>query len=479
MAGLEGAAPWINSRRFLAALSLSYGVLICFLLDRLPLWVDEVIQLLGTKGQSLQETIRYATENPGASPLGYLAQSLFVNTLGYSVVTARLSAALFSVLSCLAVAWLAREIDLRWTSAALVLFMALPLQFRYALEGRPYSQIVFMGAAMTALLLRARREPGVRWTLAYALAVVLGFYTLPFLAFVPLAHLLWVCLSLSGAERRGALVRVLAATVAGGLLYAPWYLHTNASWRAIIVANDWHFVFTAKTPLMLLRELAGGGYWISCPLVVAAALGLASRRMTHSTKVLLVCITVIPIAGALAADAVFDYFLAVRQMVFMLPGLVLLAVEGLRTLQDRYAPAGAIALAALLTVALMHDAKWLSQPRENWQTAAVLLRSSGGPCLVFVPEESVKYYRFFEPALPARVVQARDACLWRSPGYRGGIAIRVTVQPQGYVRQASGRGIDSRGDQRRGRNTAAVLRAGPGRGCHRGYGWPRSVVNAR
>jgi 4-amino-4-deoxy-L-arabinose transferase-like glycosyltransferase len=384
------------------ALIASYGVAVGALLGRLSIWLDEILQLLGTRGKSLTETLHWVTENPGASPLGYIAQALCIRTLGFSAYSARLAAALFSILSCAALAWLAWELRVRWASAAVVLFMALPLQFRYALEGRLYSQALFLAVVMTALVLK-----GARWTWLYGVAVLAGLYTLPFLAFVPLAHLIWIACCFRGTERRSALVRVaLAAGLAGALFY-PWFRYTRDSWHGIIATNHWHFVFTAKTPLMLVREMSGGGYWLGALLVAAAGLGLVSRRMDRTTKALLVSITVVPVVGALAADAAFDYFLAVRQIIFLLPGV--------DVLERRWKLAGITALAGLVALALVYDAKWLSRPRENWQTAAAALKGSAEGCLVFFPGDSDRYYRFFEPSLPSGPCGGRRVTLVVSP----------------------------------------------------------------
>lgn len=73
-------------------------------------------------------------------------------------------------------------------------FMALPLQFRYALEGRPYSQALFFSLLATLLLFPLLERVTPARTAAYAFAVLAGLYSQPLSLFVPLSHLLWtVC----------------------------------------------------------------------------------------------------------------------------------------------------------------------------------------------------------------------------------------------------------------------------------------------
>jgi uncharacterized membrane protein len=389
--------------RLLIALIAAYGVIVCSLLGKLPLWTDEVQQLLATRGYTLAQTLQRVPENPGGSPLGYFVQNLALRAPGYSVFSARLPAALFGILGCAAMAWLARELRLRRPAVSVLLFMALPLQFRYALEGRPYSQILFLGALLTALLLRLTRAASPGWTAAYGVTVLAGVYSSPLVGLVAAAHGLWAWLLLKGDGSRRVQIAVTAAMAGAVLLYLPWYLFARAAWRQTILDARWHFVWTAKTPLMLIRELSGGGYWVSAPLLAAGAAGLLSDRLSRPVKALLVLIFVVPVAGALAADAAFDYFLAVRQWIHALPGLVLLAAEGLHVLEDRRRLAGITALLAVLGASLIHDVKWFSRPRENWQLAATLLKSrAGGSCLVYLPEHTAALYRFFEPGLPAK-----------------------------------------------------------------------------
>jgi 4-amino-4-deoxy-L-arabinose transferase-like glycosyltransferase len=90
--------------------------------------------------------------NAGASPLPYLFQHVFSSWFGYSSFAARFPAALCSILSGAVFAAICPRFLDRGCWIALVLFLVLPLQLRYGLEGRVYSQ----GLLFSLLTLLAR-----------------------------------------------------------------------------------------------------------------------------------------------------------------------------------------------------------------------------------------------------------------------------------------------------------------------------------
>ena len=261
-------------RRWIAGLVLAYACVVLALLSKLPLWLDEALQLLGTRGRNFAQIVEWLPGSAGAVPLPYLIQALALDLLGYSVFSARLPAALFSILSCAALAWLARELRLQWPAVAVVLLMVLPLQWRYALEGRPYSQAMFFAILASVLALRLARQPGPLRTALYGLALVAGMYTLPLLVLFPLAHFVWVSLCWEESQRRRVQVRIGIAGAAAVLLLAPWVIWANSRWAGAIAGNQGHFLLHPRLLLVLLHELPGGGYTASILLI-----GRGRRRL--------------------------------------------------------------------------------------------------------------------------------------------------------------------------------------------------------
>jgi hypothetical protein len=399
---------YLDDNRVLAGLAAAYGVILAALLGKLPLWRDEVFQLIVIRGESVAGILRRVTGHAGSAPLGYFLQAPFVNTMDYSAVWARLPSALLSLLCCLGLVLLARQLKMRWAGVALAVFMTLPLQFRYALEARPYSLALFLSILATILALRAAERPSALWTILYAVVAALGVYAVPYSIFVPMAHLAWAAWAFRDIERRRALVRIGLGIGAAAAAFAPWYLYSRPFLREAIAINMGHFEFTWKTPLMLLREAAGGSYWVSLPLLAAAGLGLASRRMNRQAKALLVSITAFSVLGPLAVDARFDYFLAIRQMIFMAPAVVLLGVEGLRLLYDWRKAAGAALLSGIIAAAYVYDVKWFSRPREDYELAAAAIKNTAAAdgCVLYLPSDASELYQFFQPELGSRACDA-------------------------------------------------------------------------
>ncbi len=134
------------------------GVLV-WLAGLRPLWLDEVLQLVASTQPDARSVIRWVTYNPGAAPLGYLVQRLFVLTLGLSPWAARAAPAIFGLLSAITLVGFARDLKAGATWVVLAAFLVTPLQLRYAVEGRPYSQALFFALAALWCLWRLVQAP--------------------------------------------------------------------------------------------------------------------------------------------------------------------------------------------------------------------------------------------------------------------------------------------------------------------------------
>src|SRR5579872_3848184 len=156
------------------ALILLYAVMVLLVLGRTPLWLDEVQQFGNTRHSSLQELLRWVQVNAGASPLPYLLQRAVVSFLGYSSFAARLPAALCSIASCGVFAVLCfRFLDGgRWIGVAM--FLVLPLQLRYGLEARVYSQGLLFSLVSMWLFLKLCDRPSVWLAVVYGAAIAAG-----------------------------------------------------------------------------------------------------------------------------------------------------------------------------------------------------------------------------------------------------------------------------------------------------------------
>jgi hypothetical protein len=295
---------------------------------------------------------------------------------------------------------LARRLPIKSPLASVLVYCVLPLQFRYALEARPYGVALCFSVWTTVCFFLLLDKATVLRTIAYGLCILGGLYSQPYTFFVPVAHLIWV---VSSRRKLGWKFVGLAAgiVVLSALLFLPWYLYARAVWHE--TAASYHSHIDLKSGLMILHELTGAGYIGTVVVAAAALVGIARGLVNAEQRLFWSLYLLVPVAGAIAGDVFFGYFLAIRQILFIVAPLALLSVLGVESrprtgslLTERFA--GLLLLATLVG----GDIAFLRRPRENWAAAARLLSgaSDRGACLIFVPDDA-SLYEFFEPRLGA------------------------------------------------------------------------------
>ena len=280
-----------------------------------------------------------------------------------------------------------------WIAAALL--AVFPLTLRYSVESRPYSQGLFLSLVSTLVFLELKDRPTLGRAALYAFALALAAYSQAFAASVMGAHLVWAVWQ---RQWRAAAYASVAAAIAIGL-FLPWVVWSKARWMGGIVREQSHFSFTPKLALVVSRELVGGGHAATVAVLILAGMCLAWRRLETRSAVLLVLLIVITFLGGLMTDAAFSYFFAIRQFLWILPALAILAGAEI-------ARGGKIALAlaaVLVFFCVRSSVLFFRDQHENWEAAshAIAAEVSDGGCLVIPPDGTVRLYRFFEPELPA------------------------------------------------------------------------------
>ncbi|WP_321474668.1 glycosyltransferase family 39 protein [uncultured Paludibaculum sp.] len=383
----------------LALVVLAYCALLWALMARTPLWLDEVLQLLGTSSGSAWDAVVWASRNAGGVPLGYLLQWMSLQTLGHSQVAARLPSALAAVLCAVLVLRLSRTFGLRSPSLAFLLFLILPLQLRYAVEARPYSLALLWTLAATVVVLKLSAQPSLRLWAFYLVLSIAALYTQPFSLFLLLAHTVWLF-----GDHRNLAFRLAALQILAVACFLPWYLHSRAEWTSVLSTAGIQAHFEPKTVLMLVREISGGGYALSIPLILLAIWGVRSPALPRQTKLLLGTTILVPLLCVYAADAAFGYFFAIRQLIFILPSLVLLAAEGLRLLYAAQPRLGAAAAVAILLLSAGHTYQHVRTKGENWALAASILSlaTDHDACALIAPAAHLSLYAHFQPELLRR-----------------------------------------------------------------------------
>lgn len=377
----------------------TYSIIVLFFLDRLSLWLDEIIDLTGTKNYDFFALMEYVPKNSGGVPLGYLAQFFSIKLLGFSIFAARIPSALFSILGCVGLAILARRVRLNRPFVCVALFAMLPLQFRYAMEGRPYAHALCIGIWLTVCFFNLTEKP--TWTRAfiYGLLILAGLYTQPFTLFVTVGHFLWTLFYAPSNVKKRLLFLVGAVALLALVLFIPWFFYARSKW--VVAASAFTFTLNPKVPLIIFRELVGAGYIGSVAVLALGGLALRTSRLNHSQKAFWVIAVCCPILCALLVDLVMGYFLAIRQMIFVLPALAVLASFGLEELFLQRRRLAILSAVAVFGIMLYSDVRWFWKPRDDWQQAASLLsaRVSQGACVISIPDDAVHLTAFFRPEL--------------------------------------------------------------------------------
>lgn len=206
-------------------------------------------------------------------PLYYLVLNGWTRLFGTSDAALRLFSLMWAVLAAPFIWLIARHLgDENTAHVATVLYAWSPVSVFYSTEGRMYSLVWFLVAALAWQSLRlARRGPTAMGLLAWVAIASAGLYTHYFFLFVWLAIGAWLLLW-SDTLPRISVGLALAASVAAA---APWYVKVPgalAQWR---VTGDWlagslHGTEIATRPFELAWSLlAGGSQWGGSPRIDA------------------------------------------------------------------------------------------------------------------------------------------------------------------------------------------------------------------
>jgi hypothetical protein len=279
------------------------------------------------------------------------------------------------------------------------LFLALPLQFRYALEARGYSQGLLCALASLLLLLRARERGTVGAAAWYGASVTLGLYSQPLTILPVFGALFWTIGERDVSSRTKRLAPGAAAV--GVLAFLPWYWLERQAQDASGAMSLYFFSWRQVTPLGLLHELSGGGYICSAAFLVAAAVGLAKVR----NRRLLACVALAALPGPILVDALVNYFFAARQLLFAAPALALCAAGGIERLRmGRMRWAGYAVLAAFFGAAAVSDYRLATVPKDGFGAQAkVLAHLPADACVAVAPRNHEIYYLFLRPELEGRI----------------------------------------------------------------------------
>jgi hypothetical protein len=390
-----------------------YCAVVWLSLGKTPLWLDELQQLASARQRTIHQIVEWAKLNPAAVPLPYIVQQAFIAWFGFSTVVARAPAAGASVLCGIAFAFLlARPLaDARGSESAIylpiLLFLAAPLQFRYALEARGYSLGLLFSLLTLLIFLELCRRPSIGLAVLYGLAIALGLYSQPFSLLPVAGQFIWL---MRRSADRSVRKHALLAAAAACATFVPWYLEQADAKRHYAQMAVYFFSWRQVTPWTLLHEFPGGGYLPSIALFSLAAYALWRGSLKNPREQLLLSMAAVSIGAPILVDAVDGYFFAARQLLFALPPMILLAGAGLdRLFAGRRRAWAFAALAVFLVPAVIKDYRDAVVPKDDLAATADRIEGELAPdtCVLIAPPNQIAYYSFFQPDLQFRACPER------------------------------------------------------------------------
>ncbi len=212
---LSATSPWT----LLIVGAAAAGIALRFI-SVSPLWLDEVLSVrIATGDLAITEALR----RDGHPALYYLLLGWWIDLFGGGEVSVRALSGIFSVAAVPFVVLCARSYGPGVAATAVVLAATSPYMMRYGTEARMYSLVVLEVVFGWWALQRAleRPAPGRLFVVAFTAAALA--HTHYWSVFVIVAVLvLLVYSAATGKQRKGAVVRVGAAVVAGCATLVVW-----------------------------------------------------------------------------------------------------------------------------------------------------------------------------------------------------------------------------------------------------------------
>lgn len=198
---------------------------------RQSVWFDEAYSIEVARAP-IGELIRL-TSIDTHPPLYYMLLKAWATMFGWNELALRSLSVLALGATLIVGALLIRRMFNARAAMVATLFMTIaPMMLRYGYEIRMYSLAALIGVVATYVLVRAVESTDSRkWWIAYAIMVAVGMTTVYYLAFVWLAHVVWLlvrsvrlCRDKKGHLTRTKFIRQpwVYAYLGSVLLFLPW-----------------------------------------------------------------------------------------------------------------------------------------------------------------------------------------------------------------------------------------------------------------
>jgi uncharacterized membrane protein len=345
------------------------------------LWLDEILQLLHSRPDSVQEILKGVAQDRGAAPLDYLIQHVFiVNLKGAIEWTARFHAALFGVLAVLLIYVLCQTLfnNQRLSLMSALLLCFYPFHHHYSQEGRPYSLFLLLTLILYLVLFRSLKRSSWHIWGTFSAVAVMAFYTHAYAALVLFGQLLFLIYhqvlkheNWPAALRRGACF--LFCSVLAAVAYIPWLRYTFFNSKGDAPPGN-----SFRLLLEMIKGLGDGSYPLAIALILCAVAGIhhlrKTQRFLECGALLIWVMTPFPlILGILNWRS---YFFASRQLLFIAPALLILAAVGADYLKQKiarryFSPEIILILISVVVIALHYRDK-----RDDLRAAGQFLKEN-------------------------------------------------------------------------------------------------------
>ncbi len=146
--------------------------------------------------------------------------------------------------------------------------------------------------------------------------------------------------------------------------------------------------------------------------LILAGVGLIAPRIKPAVRACLAAGVLAAVGASVLFDAAFHYFFAIRQVMFAVPWILLLAAEGIASLLEGRWKWPVLALCGVLAAAAVaKNVAYFADRSEDWQAAATALAAIARPplCIAYPDERPPRLYALFDPSLPARACRGLNA----------------------------------------------------------------------
>lgn len=333
-------------------------------------WFDEIVTVQNYVRLPAQEIIRrYDAANNHV--LNSLLSHVVTLALGEQPWAVRLPAILFGVATVWAFSFVAHRL---WSHPIAVLgtlmFAVSYPHVYYTQNARGYSAFLFFALVSMGLLDRLVSADGARhsrwYGMCYAVAIALGAYSLPLMAFVALGHGCALLL----ARRWRALAWLLSGAAITLLIYAPMArdLLVYFSQRASETGNPLFSAAFAQELEPILPML------VIAAIITPVLLARLGRRRPLAAMLLF-----LPLAFNIVIPAWRGQGAHPRSLLYALPVAYMLLMEAMYWIGPRvrwapWATTSAVTLASLLLLS-----RYYPLPKQGFQQALVYIAAHRGP----------------------------------------------------------------------------------------------------